>query len=151
MLLAPFAVQAASAVETPQIQDQQVSTPSRVASSQRPTTKMQGYRIQIYSGVKGRESKQLAYKAGERCHDLFPELGVYCKYNQPRWNCRVGDFSTLEEARHYAGLLRETGAFSECNVVKSQIKVVTPSEPDDLDSIITQWVISQRGTVGSEK
>lgn len=140
MLLAPVGVQAASAAEVSQ-DDLQKTSATPQASSSRHTIKMQGYRVQIYSGVKGRESKNLAYSAGERCHNLFPELGVYCKYNQPRWNCRVGDFPTIEEAQRYAALLRQSGTFSECNVVKSQIKVAIPSNLDNIDSILMRWLM----------
>lgn len=140
MLLVPAVAQAASAAEVSLAVAQQTSVPTSASQQQRPATKMQGYRIQIYSGVRGRESKNKAYQAGETCHNLFPELPVYCGYKEPRWNCRVGDFATLEEAKRCRDSLRESGAFSECSIVRSTIKYVAPEEPDLVDSILRRWL-----------
>lgn len=140
MLLAPFVVQAASAAEVSLTLDQHASTSTTTSQQQHPAKKMQGYRIQIYSGVKGRESKTMAYAAGERFHDLFPELSVYCKYIQPRWSCRVGDFTTMEEAHRYADLIRKSGEFTESSIVKSTIKYVESEPLDIVDSVLRRWL-----------
>lgn len=105
-----------------------------VVAASRPRQKASGYRIQIYSGSNGRKSKQEAYRVGEVCHTFFPELSVYCRYKEPRWYCRVGDFPTMEAAQHYVALMRRTSQFMECHIVKSQVLLplhsVTPEEND---------------------
>lgn len=92
-----------------------------MVSSNKPRVKAQGYRIQIYSGNNGRKSKNDAYKAGEVAHRFFPELSVYCRYKEPRWTCRVGDFPTMEAALHYLNYMKNISQFQECHIVKCQV------------------------------
>lgn len=92
-----------------------------MVETHRPRVKMSGFRIQIYSGSNGRKSKIEAQDAGEICKVFFPELSVYCRYKEPRWYTRVGDFTTMESAKKYLDLMRKTTQFKECHIVKSQI------------------------------
>lgn len=61
--------------------------------------KMQGFRIQIYSGNDQRKSKDEAFLKEREVKDIFPDLPTYVTYKAPFWNLRVGDFRTHEEAR----------------------------------------------------
>lgn len=89
----------------------------------RPRRKAEGFRIQLYSGSNGRKSKMEAYRMGEISKTFFPELSVYCRYKEPRWICRVGDFPTMDAAQRYLKLMRQTNQFMECHIVKSTISV----------------------------
>lgn len=92
--------------------------------------KAPGYRIQLYSGANGRKSKTEAQRIGELAQTIYPELSVYCRYKAPRWVCRVGDFPTLEAAKHYFKVLKRSALFSECQIVKSQVLLpVKEAEP----------------------
>ncbi|MDR0988205.1 MAG: SPOR domain-containing protein, partial [Prevotellaceae bacterium] len=51
------------------------------------------------------------------------ELPVYTSFHSPRWLCRVGDFSSIEEADAMMRRLRATGAFKEVSIVKEQINI----------------------------
>ena len=75
--------------------------------------KAQGYRIQVYTGANNRVSKQ------EALH--FPELSAYVTFLSPRWVCRVGDFSSREEAADYVRQLRRKRISAEVRVVSSTI------------------------------
>ncbi len=61
--------------------------------------KMQGFRIQIYSGNDQRKSKDEAFLKEREVKEMFPDLPTYVTYKAPFWNLRVGDFRTHEEAR----------------------------------------------------
>lgn len=100
-----------------------------------PRYKAQGYRIQLYSGAHGRKSRAEAQRVGKLAQTLFPELSVYCRYKEPRWLCRIGDFPTQEAAHHYLQVLRRSALFTECHLVKSQVLLplhtFTPQEEND--------------------
>lgn len=61
--------------------------------------KMQGFRIQIYSGNDQRKSKDEAFLKEREVKEMFPDLPTYVTYKAPFWNFRAGDFRTHEEAR----------------------------------------------------
>jgi len=61
--------------------------------------KMQGFRIQIYSGNDQRKSKDEAFLKEREVKEIFPDMPAYVTYKAPFWNLRVGDFRTHEEAR----------------------------------------------------
>ncbi|MET2983799.1 SPOR domain-containing protein [Aureibaculum conchae] len=57
------------------------------------TTKVKGYRIQIFFG-----SEQGAYKAREEFKSLFPEVYLKVENFPPDWKVRVGNYKTRLEA-----------------------------------------------------
>ncbi len=83
--------------------------------------RMNGYRIQVYSGGNSRQAKNEATMMGNRVKSLFSELSVYTNFASPHWICRVGDFKTYEEANEVFRQLRATGRFREAVIVKSKI------------------------------
>lgn len=85
--------------------------------------RVNGFRIQIYSGGNSRQSKQEAQSHGQRSRLYFPELPVYTGFVSPHWMCRVGDFRTREEALEVLTLMRQTGRFAEAVIVKSKVNV----------------------------
>lgn len=83
--------------------------------------RMQGYRIQVYTGGNTRQAKQSALRMKERVQRLFPELSVYITFKSPRWICRVGDFISREEAKPYLKELRKQGISPEANIISSTV------------------------------
>ena len=83
--------------------------------------RMNGYRIQVYSGGNSRQSKNEAAMMGQRVRSLFGDLSVYTHFSNPHWICRVGDFKTYEEANEMYRQMKETGRFREAVIVKSKI------------------------------
>ena len=85
--------------------------------------RMNGYRIQVYSGGNSRQAKNEATMMGNRVKSLFMDLSVYTHFSSPHWICRVGDFRTYEEANEVFRQLKETGRFREAVIVKSKVNV----------------------------
>lgn len=83
--------------------------------------RVQGYRIQVYTGGNNRQAKQAAMSMKERVQKVFPELSVYITFKSPRWICRVGDFISREEARPYLKELRKQGISPEANIISSTV------------------------------
>ncbi|MDR0894832.1 MAG: SPOR domain-containing protein [Prevotellaceae bacterium] len=92
-------------------------------SDGKPMLKVAGYRIQLYAGNNTGRAKTEAHEVGTRIKEYFPELPVYTSFNSPRWLCRVGDFSSIEEADAMMRRLRATGVFKEVSIVKEQINI----------------------------
>ena len=85
--------------------------------------KKAGYRIQVYAGNNTRAAKNEAHAVGMRVKELFPELPVYTTFIPPRWLCRAGDFSTIEEADAVMRRLRAEGHFKGVSIVREQINI----------------------------
>ncbi len=104
-----------------------VPSPQDVLVDVTPTStnkvRMNGYRIQVYSGGNSRQAKNEATMMGNRVKSLFMDLSVYTHFSSPHWICRVGDFRTYEEANEVFRQLKETGRFSEAVIVKSKVNV----------------------------
>ncbi len=83
--------------------------------------RINGYRIQVFSGGNSRQAKQLALSMGNRVKTYFSDLKVYTHFQSPHWICRVGDFKTYEEANEVFQKLKETGNFQEAVIVKSKV------------------------------
>ncbi len=86
--------------------------------------KKAGYRIQVYAGNNTREAKNKAHEIAARLKELFPDLPVYTTFNPPRWLCRAGDFSSIEEADVVMRRLRALeGDFKAVSIVREQINI----------------------------
>ena len=83
--------------------------------------RMNGYRIQVYSGGNSRKAKTEATAMGQRVRNMFSELSIYTNFISPHWICRVGDFKSYEEANETFRQMKATGQFSEAVIVKSKI------------------------------
>lgn len=84
--------------------------------------KVNGYRVQVFSGGNKREDRNAAEQAGHRVKTAFPDQPVYVHFYSPRWACRVGNFT--EKADAYA-LLREMKklGFKQAAVIESKVSV----------------------------
>ena len=57
----------------------------------------------------------------QKVQSHFPELSAYVTFVSPRWVCRVGDFSSREEAADYVRQLRRKRISAEVRVGSSTI------------------------------
>ena len=82
-----------------------------------------GFRIQVFAGGTDRRSQAEAFRMSGVVHNYFDDLQVYTHFVSPRWICRVGDFTTYEEAQEVLERMRHTGMFPEATIVKTKIVV----------------------------
>ena len=115
-------VKAVKNLVSPETEEEETDEP---AATPTPTTKvrMNGYRIQVYSGGNSRQAKNEAAMMGNRVKSLFGDLSVYTNFASPHWICRVGDFRTYEEANEVYRQLKATGRFREAVIVRSKVNV----------------------------
>lgn len=78
--------------------------------------KLEGFRIQIYSGSKRQPAKQARLKFSQK----FKEVNAYEDYFQPYFKVRVGDFKTKLEALKFQKEI--IGFFPDCYIVNDQIE-----------------------------
>lgn len=90
--------------------------------------RMNGYRVQVYSGGNSRNANDRAFQAERQVKNYAPEHAVYTRFVSPRWVCHVGDFQTREEALEFLAELRKAGMFPEAITVKSKINVMVYDE-----------------------
>ncbi|MCM1311481.1 MAG: SPOR domain-containing protein [Bacteroides sp.] len=85
--------------------------------------KVRGYRIQVYWGGSQRTDQSRAQHAGTMVTTAFPELQAYTSFVSPHWRCRVGDFTTRQEAAEYLKKLCDMNMGSDAMIVRSEIYV----------------------------
>lgn len=75
------------------------------------STKIAGFRIQIFYGNDMYEAKKVAYEFKTKFTDLSTEVEI--RYDQPAWKVRVGNFYHEVDAQSYLQKIRATypGAF----------------------------------------
>ncbi|MCC8095233.1 MAG: SPOR domain-containing protein [Tannerellaceae bacterium] len=87
--------------------------------------KVQGYRVQVFSGNSPRLSKDEAFNKEKEVNQHFPDIPTYVTYNAPFWRLRVGDYGSHEEA--YYMLRQLTNAFpsfgKEMYIVREEVKL----------------------------
>ncbi len=78
---------------------QTTGTNSNSNTNGEPTiVKMQGYRIQVFSGNDAKTAKGEAFQKEQTIKSSFPSLRTSVTYTAPFWKLRIGDFRTREEA-----------------------------------------------------
>lgn len=65
----------------------------------RNSYKMNGYRIQVFSGGNSRADRQKAEQIGADLKRLFPNQPIYVHFYSPSWKCRMGNFKSQGEAQ----------------------------------------------------
>lgn len=88
----------------------------------RNSYKMQGYRIQVFSGGNSRADRQKAETAGAVMKSNFPNEPIYVHFYSPSWKCRMGNYKTVEEARALLARVKKLG-YSQACIVKGTISV----------------------------
>lgn len=88
----------------------------------RNSHRVQGFRVQVFSGGNSRNDKKMAEEAGATMKANFPTEPIYVHFYSPSWKCRMGNYRTLEEARAKLSQVRKLGYRQAC-VVKGTISV----------------------------
>ncbi|MDR1980395.1 MAG: SPOR domain-containing protein [Tannerellaceae bacterium] len=87
--------------------------------------KVQGYRVQVFSGNEQRVSKDEALRKEQQINESFPHLQTYVTLIAPFWKLRVGDYGSHEEAFHVLRQLAD--AFpsygKEMYIVREEVKI----------------------------
>lgn len=84
--------------------------------------KVQGYRVQVFSGGNSRTDRQKAERIGAAMKSHFPGQPVYVHFYSPSWKCRIGNYRTQEEARQILTQVKQLGYTSAC-IIKGPITV----------------------------
>ena len=92
-----------------------------VTTTQR-TRRVTGYRVQAFAGGNTRADRQKAEQTANAIRALFPGEQVYTHFYNPRWICRVGNYTTYEEAHNMLTELRKLG-YSSATIVKGKVTV----------------------------
>lgn len=87
--------------------------------------KVDGYRVQVYTGGNKRIFRQAAEEAGMRVKEEFPDLPVYVHFNSPRWQCRIGNFTSHGEAIKVLRKVRKMG-YKNAIIIKMKVTTLTP-------------------------
>lgn len=88
----------------------------------RGARKVTGYRVQAFAGGNTRADKTKAQQAGNDIKMRFPDQPIYVHFYSPRWICRVGNYRSLNEARHMLKAIKGMG-YKAAVIVKGQITV----------------------------
>ncbi len=83
--------------------------------------KVRGYRVQMFWGGSSRADQQKAQRIGTQVTSVFPELEAYTTFDSPHWRCRVGNFTTRQEAAQYLTKLRRIS--KDAMIVRSEVFV----------------------------
>ncbi len=120
--ISPSAIKGKPAETTgKKLQDGDPDEASAMQSITGQKVRMNGYRIQVYSGGNSRKAKNEAAAMGQRVRSMYGDLSIYTNFISPHWICRVGDFKSYEEANEIFRQMKATGRFSEAVIVKSKI------------------------------
>lgn len=76
----------------------QPGTETETTADGKSFMKIQGFRIQVFSGNDQRTSKDEAFRREKEIRELIPGIPTYVTYNAPFWRLRAGDFNSHEEA-----------------------------------------------------
>lgn len=87
----------------------------------RNSYKVNGYRIQVFSGGNSRADRQKAEQIGANLKRLFPNQPIYVHFYSPSWKCRMGNFKTQEEAKKVLKQVKTT--YNQACIIKGPISV----------------------------
>ena len=92
-----------------------------VDSSLLTKVRINGFRVQLYSGGNSRLDKMRAQGVAQSAKGLFMQSSVYTQFISPHWVCRMGDFKTHEEALEVLREVRSTSLFPEAVIVRCKV------------------------------
>lgn len=84
--------------------------------------KVNGYRVQVFSGGNSRADKEKAQRIGNNIKMAFPDQPVYVHFYSPSWKCRIGNYRTYAEAEHMMKQLKKMGYKQAC-ILRGKITV----------------------------
>lgn len=88
----------------------------------RRSYKVNGYRVQAYSGGNKRTDKVRAQQIGNAIKMAYPDQPVYVHFYSPRWVCRVGNYRSYSEAQRMLKAVKKMG-YKSAMIVKGRITV----------------------------
>lgn len=96
-------------------------TVAPVDSSLLTKVRINGFRVQLYSGGNSRQDKMRAQSMAQKAKALFTHSSVYTQFISPHWVCRMGDFKTHEAALVQLHEVRAAGGFPEAVIVRCKV------------------------------
>lgn len=96
-------------------------TVAPVDSSLLTKVRINGFRVQLYSGGNSRQDKMRAQSMAQKAKALFTHSSVYTQFISPHWVCRMGDFKTHEAALMQLHEVRAAGGFPEAVIVRCKV------------------------------
>ena len=87
--------------------------------------KVNGFRVQVYSGGNTRNARQQAEIAGQKVKAILPDQPVYVHFYSPRWMCQVGNFTTQRQALSVLRKVRKIG-FKQAIIIRCKVTVNHP-------------------------
>lgn len=84
--------------------------------------KVNGFRVQVYSGGNTRNDRQQAEIAGQKVKAILPDQPVYVHFYSPRWMCQVGNFTTQRQAVAVLRKVRKIG-FKQAIIIRCKVTV----------------------------
>lgn len=96
-------------------------TVAPVDSSLLTKVRINGFRVQLYSGGNSRMDKMRAQSMAQTAKGMFSQSSVYTQFISPHWVCRMGDFKTHEAAVSALREVRATGCFPEAVIVRCKV------------------------------
>ena len=88
----------------------------------RHSYKTTGYRIQVFTGGNTRADRTKCEQIGARLKATFPDQPIYVHFYSPSWKCRVGNFTSMSDAKALLKQIRKMGYNQAC-LVKGTINV----------------------------
>lgn len=87
----------------------------------RNSYKVNGFRIQAFSGGNSRVDRQKAEQIGANLKRVFPNQPIYVHFYSPSWKCRMGNFRDQAEAQK---VLKQVKAiYPQACIIKGPISV----------------------------
>jgi hypothetical protein len=90
---------------------------NRILESNDKEQKLDGYRIQLYSGSNSRKANEIRTKFIKK----YPEMDAYLDYKQPYFKVRIGNYRNVIEAQKMFYTLKEDEEFSRVMIVPETI------------------------------
>ena len=114
--------EATPATATTNVQEKDSTINTFIPTPPRRMRKVTGYRVQAFAGGNTRADRQQAEQTANALRSLFPGEQIESHFYNPRWLCRVGNYTTYEEARRMLTEIRRLG-YSSATIVKGKISV----------------------------
>ena len=89
----------------------------------RKRIRIDGWRIQVFTGGNTHNDKIEAQTLGNRARIWYSEHTVYTHFKSPHWTCRIGDFQKREDAEEVLKQMRRSGRFPKATIIKSVINL----------------------------
>lgn len=90
---------------------------NRILELNEKEQKLDGYRIQLYSGSNSRKANEIRTKFIKK----YPEMDAYLDYKQPYFKVRIGNYRNIIEAQKMFYTLKEDEEFSRVMIVPETI------------------------------